>query len=228
MTNAPHQPPAGWYPDPAGSDGERYWDGIAWSQATRDKVAAEVAPQPQPQVPTYGQPPLADTGLAPFGRRLGGFVLDFIIVYILATVVFALTGVDQRMAGEMQRWLDALALWAEGNGAGQIPMPATALWTALAVASLINIAIYAIYRTVLLGTMSATLGQLALGLRTVKVGEPVTSKLGWGTAAVRGIVGAILYQHLVIGFVNGIFAAFTSNRQTLSDMISRTQVLRTR
>jgi len=225
MTNTPHQPPAGWYPDPAGSDGERYWDGIAWSQATRDKVVAAV----DPEVPEHGQASVGvDPAVAPFGRRLGGFVIDFILIYFAASIVLSLAGVDQRLAGEMQRWLDAIAVWAQGNGAGQIPMPAMAMWTALMVASLINIAVYAIYRTVLLGTVSATLGQLALGLRTVKVGEPVTSRLGWGTAAVRGIVGAILYQHLVIGFVNGIFAAFTSNRQTLSDMISKTQVLRTR
>jgi len=26
-------PPAGWYPDPAGSNARRYWDGRAWTQA---------------------------------------------------------------------------------------------------------------------------------------------------------------------------------------------------
>jgi Protein of unknown function (DUF2510) len=25
-------PPAGWYPDPAGSHGQRYWDGRAWTE----------------------------------------------------------------------------------------------------------------------------------------------------------------------------------------------------
>ncbi|MDF1488940.1 RDD family protein [Tessaracoccus caeni] len=42
------QPPAGWYPDPAGSGGERFWDGAAWSQATRDAQPAP-APAPAPQ-----------------------------------------------------------------------------------------------------------------------------------------------------------------------------------
>lgn len=28
-------PPAGWYPDPAGSADERYWDGAAWTEQTR-------------------------------------------------------------------------------------------------------------------------------------------------------------------------------------------------
>ncbi|HWE54295.1 MAG TPA: DUF2510 domain-containing protein [Acidimicrobiales bacterium] len=26
-------PPAGWYPDPAGSNGRRYWDGQAWTES---------------------------------------------------------------------------------------------------------------------------------------------------------------------------------------------------
>ncbi|MGO1384688.1 MAG: DUF2510 domain-containing protein, partial [Arachnia sp.] len=35
MSSSAESPPAGWYPDPAGSDGQRYWDGAGWSQVTR-------------------------------------------------------------------------------------------------------------------------------------------------------------------------------------------------
>jgi hypothetical protein len=28
-------PPAGWYPDPSGRPGERWWDGVGWSDRTR-------------------------------------------------------------------------------------------------------------------------------------------------------------------------------------------------
>jgi hypothetical protein len=31
--SAPVLPPAGWYPDPAGSGGRRYWDGQAWTES---------------------------------------------------------------------------------------------------------------------------------------------------------------------------------------------------
>jgi hypothetical protein len=31
----PERAPAGWYPDPAGSAGSRYWDGVQWTDAVR-------------------------------------------------------------------------------------------------------------------------------------------------------------------------------------------------
>lgn len=39
--------PPGWYPDPAGSSGQRWWDGYAWS----DTVAAPVTPVTPPPPP---------------------------------------------------------------------------------------------------------------------------------------------------------------------------------
>ena len=232
MTNAPYQPPAGWYPDPAGSDGERFWDGVAWSQSTRDAAhVAEMAPETvEATAPAgYGRPmAVGDPAVAPFGRRVLGFFVDYIIVYFLGTLVLSLTGFQAWLAGELTGWLDALDGWAKAGGQASIPMPSQGVWTALRLASVISIAVYALYRTLLLGILSATVGQLTVGLRTVPVGQPVTSRIGWGAAIARGVVGAIFYQHLVIGFVNGIFAAFTSKNQTLSDMISKTHVLKTR
>lgn len=61
MGDSTKQPPAGWYPDPAGGDGERFWDGGAWSQSTRDKpspVQPSAAPVTQPQ-PSRGSAPYA-------------------------------------------------------------------------------------------------------------------------------------------------------------------------
>lgn len=52
-------PPPGWYIDPMGGGGERYWDGIAWSEHfTRSgPPAPQPAPQQmQPQAMPMGQP----------------------------------------------------------------------------------------------------------------------------------------------------------------------------
>jgi hypothetical protein len=35
---APPGPPAGWYADPAGAGGQRYWDGAAWTQHTEPQA----------------------------------------------------------------------------------------------------------------------------------------------------------------------------------------------
>lgn len=42
--------PPGWYPDPAGGPGQRWWDGYAWSEAV-------VLPQQPPPPPWAGAPP---------------------------------------------------------------------------------------------------------------------------------------------------------------------------
>ncbi len=235
MTHAPQQPPAGWYPDPAGTDGERYWDGIAWSQATRDKVV--LAPPPEAPNASYGQPaagygrPMSGAGVrtgAPFGWRFLGFAIDFILFNVVGGLVLSATGVSQRLDGELDRWMKAFLLWADTGATGDVPMPSPEFWNVALLSTVISIAVFALYRTVMLGLFSATVGQLAVGLRTVRLGAEPTSKLGWGVAALRGVIGAILYQHFLVGFVNGIFAAFTKNRQTLSDMLSKTQVLKIR
>lgn len=40
--------PMGWYPDPAGSENERYWDGTAWTRNLRPKAEAPITQTPAP------------------------------------------------------------------------------------------------------------------------------------------------------------------------------------
>jgi hypothetical protein len=60
--------PAGWYPDPAGGDGKRWWDGRQWTHNTQE-------PEEAPALPAFGNYipvdqravsaiPTADTGIA--------------------------------------------------------------------------------------------------------------------------------------------------------------------
>ncbi|MCP3856637.1 MAG: DUF2510 domain-containing protein [Actinomycetia bacterium] len=52
----PAQPAPGWYPDPGGSGGERYWDGGAWAQEVRS------APAPGSGAGPAAPPPAATGG----------------------------------------------------------------------------------------------------------------------------------------------------------------------
>jgi hypothetical protein len=49
--------PAGWYPDPAGSGGLRWWDGVTWSDQVQPPVPQPAQPFVQPGDPlATGQP----------------------------------------------------------------------------------------------------------------------------------------------------------------------------
>jgi hypothetical protein len=54
-----HNPPPGWYPDPAGQAGSRYWDGVKWTTHTQPAPtsAAPVTPAVPPPPTSRAVPP---------------------------------------------------------------------------------------------------------------------------------------------------------------------------
>lgn len=266
MTHTP-QPPAGWYPDPAGSDGERFWDGVAWSQATRDKPAppppAESMAPPQQ---TYGAPPQSYpqqdghqgqqhgyqqpmshqqhpgtytynygpgptagpiVRIAAFGWRLLGYLIDSVLITIVGWIVASAFGITGQMLAVFDRWTRDLTMWADNPVGDPPPLPdaVIALNTQLTVVMFV---LFAVYRTVMVGAVGATLGQLAVGLRVVKVGDGPEAKLGWGAAIVRGVLGAFAYVLWYVTLPSGICLLVNRNRQSLQDLIARTYVLKVR
>ncbi|HVX22828.1 MAG TPA: DUF4328 domain-containing protein [Acidimicrobiales bacterium] len=57
MTTPPPGPPAGWYPDPAGGGGSRWWDGSRWTEHLAGPPSPSVPAAPQQPVPTYPTAP---------------------------------------------------------------------------------------------------------------------------------------------------------------------------
>ncbi|HEY2214262.1 MAG TPA: RDD family protein, partial [Acidimicrobiales bacterium] len=86
--------PAGWYPDPSGTGGQRHFDGTAWTEHV-------VPPPPSYGYPTFGKPPwkgaaygrpaFGPGALAPPGRRLGARALDALVLLPIAIVLVSIT-----------------------------------------------------------------------------------------------------------------------------------------
>jgi hypothetical protein len=67
----PSMPDAGWYPDPAGTDLARFWDGTGWTDQLRPRAA------PPPALPDWPPPSAASpAGLAPRPAPVAGVALD--------------------------------------------------------------------------------------------------------------------------------------------------------
>lgn len=83
-------PVAGWYPDPEHPGQQRYWDGVAWTDARQPDVTA---PPPPPGGGAGYAPPGYATSSTPagYGYAMGGTPPDNYLVWaILSTVLCCL------------------------------------------------------------------------------------------------------------------------------------------
>lgn len=258
MSQSPYSnqplPSPGWYVDPMSAQQQRYWDGQSWTAHVRptdptQQVAAPTQQSPTNQAAQTGWQPRDDYGYQPgatavnrFGgkmtpdgvplagwwRRGGALIIDALLI-MAVTSLFALPFWPDLQMG-MQMWLGEAMRAAEAGG----PMPDYTdprfgimgpYWAIFA----INRALDFFYATGLQMSRGGTLGMLALGLRVVPVdhgrahhGLPMT------TAILRNLGYFVLG---LIGFVaalNFLVAAVSAKRQTLHDMVGRTQVVRIR
>ena len=151
-------PPPDWYPDPmapTGRTGRRWWDGSTWTE----HVAADPAPGVVGPVVTPDGVPIAG-----MGRRIGAFVIDSLIVGVVAMLLGLpfLLAVFRAYGAYFERALDAanagaqppssLSLYSTALG------PLTGLYAVLLVVTLT-------YHIGFLRWRSATPGKLAVGLR---------------------------------------------------------------
>ncbi|VTR78058.1 DUF2510 domain-containing protein [Cellulomonas hominis] len=82
---------AGWYPDPMGAGGQRWWDGRVWTEYTRP--AGGYAPPVQPRNP-----------MATAGLVLGIVSLVVNTLTITALVGIVLSGIGLARASTLQRY----------------------------------------------------------------------------------------------------------------------------
>ncbi|PID98450.1 MAG: hypothetical protein CSA83_01200 [Actinomycetales bacterium] len=224
--NNGQMPPAGWYPDPAGSANERYWDGASWSASIRE------ASQVTGQLP-YGysvQQPIWQTGpnYAHWGWRVGAYLLDTILISIVGSLLF-LPWRDAEQAA-MSRWQEQLESWIKAGSTGPIPMP----WEDPEYLKIffiqlgISWAVFMLYTVTMLSLKGATLGKMALGLKVVPSDDLGAEKLGAGTAFARSIAFLLLGLVPIINLIYLLTPLWRPKRQGWHDSMAKTVVLKIR
>jgi uncharacterized RDD family membrane protein YckC len=163
--------------------------------------------------------------LASFGRRFLATVIDNLLVSFAVTAVmpFFIGGFQDRVLAGLQ------ALYADVLAGGQAGFTDD-LNHLVVIVTYAMIATTVLYGTVSLGLWSRTLGQRIVGIAVSPVDKP-SDKVGWAPALSRSLAWTVLSQggEVVLLIVNAFSLSMIlwhPKRQTLPDLLARTQVVR--
>jgi uncharacterized RDD family membrane protein YckC len=220
-------PPAGWYLDPDGSGGLRYFDGTGWTPYQ----AAFPTWHPGAGVPSgygpwgvppwkgslLGRPRTGPGSLANPARRLGARLLDGIVLVPFAGALIALAvALVAPHAGPMFPALPTRA-------GAVMPTPGF-VWVYLAVlgAVLVSGVLIALYEAVATARYGRTLGKAWLHIRPVGIegGAP-----GWGRSFGRVALFALSWLFNPIGLLDPLWCLWDPNAQCLHDKVAGTIVV---
>lgn len=144
-------------------------------------------------------------GYAGFWLRSVAFLIDYIVTYVLGTIIRVVVASAFFLAGPV----------GPGSNTGLVMIYAFSLGVSLA----IGIAYFAVMES---STTQATLGKMALGL---KVTDHYGRRVTFGRATGRYMAKYLSTMSLGVGYV---MAAFTARKQALHDLVAGTLVVRTR
>jgi uncharacterized RDD family membrane protein YckC len=227
--------PAGWYPDPQAPrgypQGVRWWDGQQWTD-----VAQPAAPQGvPPYVPTTAPTTPDGEPLAGWGIRLGAYVIDALLVSIVAAMIGApFLGKILDAYGDLFR--DTIHASETGSARPNQMDVYSEIWLPLIGLALLSIVLNFIYQVGFLRWRAATPGKLMLGLRVRLREQP--GPLAWETILRRwvsqfgpNLLSLIPVLGLIAGlypWLDGLWPLWDERRQALHDKFARTNVVRTR
>jgi len=215
---------AGWYPDPAGSSWQRYFDGANWTEhrASPSGYPAAGYGYPWPGRPPwkgaqFGRPPRGPGALANQGRRLGARLLDALVLapVVVTFAVIAVILVAPHVGPIFPR--------IDSNFNASVPTPGF-VWIYVAVfASFVVSGVAAvIYEGVVTARYGRTLGKAWLHIRPTRIdGIP----LGWGRSF--GRVGLYWLSGVLgwIGLLDPLWCLWDENQQCLHDKAIGTLVV---
>ena len=192
--------------------------------------------RPAPVVPQVTEPvavasSVASGGsavLASIGRRFVATAVDWVLV---AVVVFVAAPVF--ISDFQHRYWGAIWAWSEATtaaGGQSVPMSDDLVHVGeLLMYVLIGATL--LYNALALGVWSRTLGQRLLGIAVAPVDKPA-AKVGWNRGIARALAWTLLSQGggllLIVNAFSGSMALWHPKRQTVPDLLARTQVVRRR
>ena len=227
--------PPGWYADPQSppgfAPGVRWWDGQKWTDASYPAVRATVPPgaSSSRESTPDGEP------LAGWGIRFGAYLIDAILVSIVAAIVaapFVAKIVDAY--GDLFR--ETIRASETGSARPNQLDVYSEIWLPLLGFVAVSIVLNFIYQVGFLRWRAATPGKLMLGLRVRLRERP--GALEWNTILRRwvsqfgpNVLSLIPLLGLIAGlypWVDGLWPLWDERRQALHDKFARTNVVRTR
>ena len=187
------------------------WDELKWDlpQPPPARLAGPESAGIEPPVEPSGPATLHTFEAAGFGMRLGAFVLDWVVLTALITIVTL-------------PWAEPLTqLQQAAMTEAKSPNPNLALLTRFWLISLaINLPISLAYNTWFNGRRGATPGKHLLGMRVVREdGSP----LGYGRAALRFLAELVSLLTFGAGY---LMILVHPEKRALHDLIAGTRVIR--
>jgi len=223
------QPSAGWYPDPAGSGDERYWDGASWSDVTRpDSRSAKPVDHGGVGIYSTITQPWAGARYASWGSRVAARILDGLILAIPSYLLIEL--LVPGLYKSFEAWMYDLIKAAQAGKSypGEIPME---LLNSLTTAGIAVMVLGVLYRALFIAGFGATLGKMALRIYVTRTDDSSARTPGFVRALVRALADELIgYFSGILLFlptlINYLMPLFTEKKQTLHDMMARTIVVK--
>lgn len=220
MQYSASQPSAGWYPDPAGSGDERYWDGATWSSVTR--------PNSRPAAQSsYGNAPGRSqdrSRYAGWWSRCAATLLDALVLAIPSQIVaeaFAPGSLER-----LQAWMYEMIRASQYYSSETLDALTAEMQPAMLVITVLGV----IYRAVLVAVCGGTVGKMIMRIRVTRASDPSQQTPGLWRSIIRAVgvevIGLIGRAVVFLPVVSYLMPLFTQKKQTVHDMMAGTIVVK--
>jgi len=175
------------------------------AQADDDRTTA-------PPMPSAAPDPLAD--VASFRRRLGAWIIDYLILMLPATFIGFAMGATAAIAHFSAQLKSGVSLGVAATEYAQTMQPAALL------SLLVGFAYYVLFEQ---SSWQATPGKRALGLRVTDLDG---QRISLGRSVLRNVVRLSGALAALIPFFCYVAVALTTHHQGLHDLLAKTLVLK--